>query len=126
MEEIFLDLDCDFKPNEPNEPTFTTKPPELIFDNTPLKHYQNEVFTCLYHISVISNKQKEIRQDKNIDVDERRRRVAELDNLYKNQRKLFMDCLIRIKNIDPNDSFLRTVLKMHKIDLVRFKDSDMI
>ena len=119
MAKKYLDFDY-------NEPSCTTETLGENIDRSALKQYQNEVFTCLYHISNISNKQKEIRSDKEIEVNERRKLMAEYDALYKNQRKLFFDCLHRIKKIDPNDSFLRTVLDMQKIDPSTLRDADLI
>ena len=119
MAKKFLDFDYD-------EYSSSTQTLDPSIDRSTLKRYQNEVFTCLYHINNISNKQKEIRLDRDIEVSERRKLTAEYDTLYKNQRKLFMDCLSRIKKIDPNDSFLRTVLNMQNIDPATLRDIDLI
>ena len=118
MAKKFLDFDLDI-------PTTTTQTLDPNIDWKALKQYQNEVFNCLYQISNISVKQNEIKNNKELEIHEKKQRMAEFDKLYNDQRKLFMDCLLRIKKIHPNDSFLRTVLDMHKIDPATLKISDL-
>ena len=119
MAKKFLDFGDD-------EPSYTIQTVDPNIDRVALKQYQNEVFTCLYHISTITNRQKEIKNNDEIEVNEKIRQLAEYDRLYYTQRKLFMDCLSRIKKIDPNDSFLRTVLEKHKIDLASLKGTEWL
>ena len=115
MPKKFLDFDLEM-------PSDNAQALDPNIDWKALKQYQNEVFHCLYQISSITARQNEIKNDNSLEVHEKKQRMDEFDKLYYEQRKLSMECLARIRKIHPNDSFLRTVLDVHKIDLAALND----